>query len=107
MVSQNFTRIKSYFFNILKNGKNIGYYGIEKVDGTTAEISVYFKEQDRYQINKGIAVLCLRFPFALGFSKILISTELKKMARFLKKMSRFGVKYLTNYNNLEWFEVLK
>ena len=93
------------FFEINKDYKPIGFFGIKKVSDKVGEISVYFNEQDRLEITKGIAIACLKFPFSLGFSKILISTELQKMKRFLKKMSQFGVKYLTQHNDMHWFEV--
>lgn len=93
------------FFEINKEYKPIGFFGIKKVSDKVGEISVYFNEQDRGEITKGIAIACLKFPFTLGFTKILISTELQKMKRFLKKMTKFGVKYLTEHNDMHWFEV--
>ena len=93
------------FFEINKNYKPIGFFGIKTVSNKIGEISVYFNEQDRKEITKSVAIACLKFPFTLGFSKVLISTELQKMKRFLKKMTKFGVKYLTEHNNMHWFEM--
>ena len=96
---------KKLFFEINKQGNPIGFFGIKKVGEKVGEISVYFNEQDRREITKGVAISCLKFPSLLGFSKILISTELQKMERFLKKMTKLGVQYLTQHNNTHWFEV--
>jgi len=93
------------FFEINKGYSPIGFFGIKKVSDKIGEISVYFNEGSRREITKGVTIACLKFPFYLGFSKILISTELQKMKRFLKKMEKFGVKYLTEHNDMHWFEV--
>lgn len=93
-------------FEINKDGKPIGFYGIKKINNEIGEISVYFSEEGRRQITKGVAIACLRFPFLLKFRKIFISTELPKVARFLKKMTKFGVKYLMEHNHMHWFEMV-
>lgn len=97
---------KKEFFEINKEMKPIGFYGIKKIDEKTGEISVYFNESDRHEITKSVALGCLTFPFSLGFQKILISTKVKNVERFLRKMTKIGVKYLFKNNDLHWFEVI-
>lgn len=93
------------FFEINKDFKPIGFYGIKKLMDGVGEISVYINQKDKKEITKGITVHCLRHPFSLGFKQILISTELNKMKRFLLKMARLGVRYVVEHNNIYWFEV--
>ena len=96
---------RKLFFEINKQGNPIGFFGIKKIGKKVGEISVYFNEQDRREITKGVATSCLRFPFSLGYRKILIGTKLKKMERFLRKMTKLGAQYLTQHNDMHWFEV--
>lgn len=93
------------YFEINKEEKPIGFYGIKRVGEKSGEISVYFNEGDRREITKRVAFECLFFPFSLGFEKVLISTKLKKIERFLRKMQKFGIKYLLKNNDFHWFEI--
>ena len=94
------------FFEIISNSIGIGFYGVKTITEKVCEISVYFNEKGRWKITKEIALKCLKFPFLLGFDKIVIRTELQKMKRFLCKLTKYGVKYLFEHNGLYLFEVL-
>lgn len=95
------------FFEIISYYEEIGFYGIKTLTEKVCEISVYFSEKGRWKITKEVVLKCLKFPFSLGFEKILIRTELEKMRRLLSKFSKYGVKYLFNHNKIHWFEVSK
>lgn len=96
----------SIFFEIIFNYISIGFYGVKTITEKVCEISVYFNDKGRWKITKKIALKCLSFPFFLGFTKIIIRTELQKMNRFLCKMTKFGVNYLYKHNEMYLFEVL-
>jgi hypothetical protein len=93
------------FFEIISYYEEIGFYAIKTVTEKVCEISVYFSEKGRWKITKEVVLKCLKFPFSLGFNKVLIRTELDKMNRFLSKLSKYGVKYLFKHKNIHWFEV--
>jgi len=46
-----------------------------------------------------------KFPFILGFNKIIIRTESEKMRRFLCKLTKYGVNYLFKHYDNYLFEV--
>lgn len=93
------------FYEIIQQDIPIGFYGIKRINSLVCEISVYIHEEHRNKICKITAFSCLRFPFTLGFVRIFISTRLDKMCRFLKRMSKHGVKYVDKCTNFYWFEV--
>lgn len=96
------------FFEVMQDSIPIGFYGIKDLGNDVGEISVYVNEDSRDKITKKVTEGWLTFPSKLGFSKILASTELEGVERFLKKMEKlgkFGVKYLFKNDNLHWFEV--
>ena len=93
------------FFEINQGFEPMGIYGIKTVIDSVCEISVYIYEECRRRITKGLALGCLKFPFSLGFEKVLISTELKKMQRFLSKLSKQGVRYVIEHNGTYWYEI--
>jgi hypothetical protein len=94
------------FFEIIYSSEYIGFYGIKTITEKVCEISVYFTYTGRWKITKEIVFKCLKFPFSLGFTKVIIRTELKKMTRFLSKLKKYGVNYLFKHNEIDWFEVL-
>lgn len=96
----------SVFFEIISNDVAIGFYGVKTITEKVCEISVYFHEKFRNRITKKLALNCLKFPFVLGFEKIIIRTELQKMYRFCSKMTKHGVKYLFKHNDIHFFEVI-
>jgi hypothetical protein len=93
------------FFEIISNNIAIGFYGIKTITESVCEISLHIYEKFRGKLTKQITLKCLSFPFSLGFKKIIITTELEKMRRFLCKLAKYGVKYLFKHNNLYLFEV--
>lgn len=93
------------FFEIIDCSEYIGFYGIKTITEKVCEISVYFSNNGRWKITKGVVFKCLKFPFSLGFTKVLIRTELEKMNRLLSKLYKYGVKYLFKHNKTYWFEV--
>jgi hypothetical protein len=95
------------YFEIMKENVDVGLYRIKKVTNKICEISLYVYNDYRKLITKGLPDICFNFPFSFGYEKVIISTELKKMVRFLKKMSIFGVKYITEHDEIYWFEVNK
>lgn len=95
------------YFEIYQNLLPIGIYGLKKLANNVSEISLFAYEEFRTLRTKGLAIKCLTFPFSIGFRKVLISTDLSKMVRFLNKMGKFGVQYLTEHKNMHWFEVNK
>jgi hypothetical protein len=96
---------KKVFFEIVKEPDSLGFYGIKDIGNDVGEISVYFSESGRRKITKNVAFECLKFPSRLGFKKVLISTKVRSIERFLKKMSKIGISYLFQNEDLHWFEV--
>jgi hypothetical protein len=94
------------FFEVISNGLSIGFYGVKIISENFCEISLYIHEKFRDKITKKLALKCFNFPFLLGFTKVLIRTELEKMRRFLLKFKNYGVNYLFNHNDMYLFEVL-
>lgn len=95
------------YFEIYQNLIPIGIYGVKTLANKVSEISLYLYGEFRKNRTKSLAIECLTFPFKLGFFKVLISTNLDKMVRFLSKMGKLGVKYLTKHKDMHWFEVNK
>lgn len=95
------------FYEIKKAEHPVGFYGVKTIDADTCEISLYLNEGDRDKTSKNMAAACLHYPFQLGFNKVLISTDLLKMYRFLSKMTKLGVNYLFKSSDFYWFEVNK
>jgi hypothetical protein len=93
------------FFEIMKDERPIGFYGIKEIGQDSGEISVFINDDSRSEITKKLAKKCLLFPSQLGFKKVMVSTEVKSIERFLRKMEKLGVKYLFENEGLHWFEV--
>jgi hypothetical protein len=95
----------STFYEIIKSNTPIGFYRIKKITDKYCEISLFINEGDRDKISKNLAIACFNYPFQLGFKKVLISTNLLKMYRFLSNMTKLGVNYLFKSSDFYWFEV--
>lgn len=96
------------FFEIFKNENPVGLYGIKDIGSDIGEISLYMHVGFRFEMTKKIINKILTFPSELGFKKILISTDLESVERFLRKIEKLGkmdVKYLFENEGLHWFEV--
>lgn len=102
----NFFYENCVFFEIIYNNVAIGFYGIKSLSEKICEISLYIYEKCRGKFTKEVTLKCLKFPFELGFDKIMIKTELEKMVKFLSKLKKHGVCHLFKHGDINLFEVI-
>ena len=92
------------FFTLEYKGKEVGIYGIKRIDTKTCEISVcIFKEYRNKIPYKSTTKLLLEYPFSLGFDKITMSTKEKSIETLLRSCKRLGVKFLGTLKDKVWF----
>ena len=93
------------FFMLEHQGKEVGIYGVKRIDSNVCEISVCIFEDYRYKIPyKTTTKLLLEYPFSLGFVKIILSTKEKSIETLLRSCKRLGVKVLGVIKDKVFFE---